>query len=223
MSKQVTFEVEKRGETGKGAARRLRAAGKVPGNVYGHGAEPVAVVADELELQQLIGRISVENTLIDLRVGRARPKQVLIREIQRHPYRPRILHVDFFEITAGEKVRVAVPIHLEGTPAGVRAGGILQVIRHELEVECLPKDIPETFSVGVSEMEIGDSLHIEALDTGDVTVLEDESLTICTIVAPKVAVAVAEEVEEMVEALEPEEVEPEVITARAADEEPGEE
>jgi large subunit ribosomal protein L25 len=186
MSKQVTFEVEKRGETGKGAARRLRAAGKVPGNVYGHGLDSVPVMADELEFQQLIGRISVENTLIDLKVGKASPKPVLIREIQRHPYRSRILHVDFFEITAGEKIRVAVPIRLLGTPAGVRTGGILQVIRHELEIECLPRDIPQAFEVDVSEMEIGDSLHIDKLDTGDTAILEDESLTICTVVAPRV-------------------------------------
>jgi large subunit ribosomal protein L25 len=130
MSKQVTFEVEKRGETGKGAARRLRAAGKVPGNVYGHGLDSVPVMADELEFQQLIGRISVENTLIDLKVGKASPKPVLIREIQRHPYRSRILHVDFFEITAGEKIRVAVPIRLLGTPAGRQRDGDRRLAPH---------------------------------------------------------------------------------------------
>lgn len=212
MSRVAKLEVEARSETGKGAARRLRAAGKVPGVVYGHGEEPQAVQADELQLQQLISRISVDNTLIDLKVGASKPKAVLIREIQRHPYRSRLVHVDFFEITAGEKIKVGVPVRLEGTPAGVRVGGILQVIRHELEIECLPRDIPEAFEVNVSELEIGDSLHVGDVDTGDVTVLEEASHTICTVVAPKVVTVEEEEVEELAE--EEEGVEPEVITAR---------
>jgi len=217
MSKQVTFKVEERTRTGKGAMRRLRAAGKVPGNVYGHGREPVAVEADEHELSALIGGISVENTLIELQVGKAGAKPVLIREIQRHPYRSRILHVDFFEITAGESIRVAVPIRLEGTPAGVKTGGILQVIRHELEIECLPADIPEEFVIDVSELLIGDSVHVRDLDTGDVVeVLEDEGMTVCTVVAPRV-LAVEEEEEAAEVVGEEEEVEPEVITARGGE------
>lgn len=217
MSEQATLQVETRSETGKGAARRIRAAGKIPGNVYGHGAEPTAVVADELQFKALISKISTENTLIDLKVDDGKPKSVLIREIQRHPYRSVILHVDFFEITAGEKIRVAVPVRLEGNPIGVRNGGILQVIRYELEIECLPREIPSSFEINISEMDIGDSLHIRELDTGDVTVLEDESLTICTVVAPKV-VAV-EEVEGEEEDIDlDEEMEPEVITARGDDE-----
>lgn len=217
MSEQATLQVETRSETGKGAARRIRAAGKIPGNVYGHGAEPTAVVADELQFKALISKISTENTLIDLKVDDGKPKSVLIREIQRHPYRSVILHVDFFEITAGEKIRVAVPVRLEGNPIGVRNGGILQVIRYELEIECLPREIPSSFEIDISEMDIGDSLHIRELDTGDVTVLEDESLTICTVVAPKV-VAV-EEVEGEEEDIDlDEEMEPEVITARGDDE-----
>jgi len=164
MSKAI-LQVETRSETGKSAMRRIRAAGMIPGNVYGHGEEPVAVQADELQFRALISKISVENTLIDLKVGDSRPKPVLIREIQRHPYRPRIFHVDFFEITAGEKIKVGVPVRLEGTPVGVRNGGILQVIRYELEVECLPGDIPSLFEVEISEMDIGDSLHVGDLDT----------------------------------------------------------
>lgn len=222
MSEQATLQVESRTETGKGAARRIRATGKIPGNVYGHGAEPVAVQADELQFKALINRISAENTLIDLKVDDSKPKAVLIREIQRHPYRSVILHVDFFEITAGEKIRVAVPLRLEGNPIGVRNGGILQVIRYELEVECLPRDIPSSFEVDISEMDIGDSLHISEVDTGDVTLLEEDSLTVCTVVAPKV-VAVEEEEGEEIDELLDEDVEPEVITARGDDDEEAEE
>ncbi len=221
MTELVTLEVETRSETGKGAARRIRAAGKIPGNVYGHGAESTAVQADELQFKALISKISTENTLIDLKIGDDQPKAVLIREIQRHPYRSAILHVDFFEITAGEKIKVAVPVRLEGTPIGVRNGGTLQVIRYELEVECLPREIPTGFEADISEMEIGDSLHISEIDTGDVFLLEDESLTVCTVVAPRVVEEVEEEGEEISE-LE-DEMEPEVITARGDDEEPEDE
>ena len=216
MSEQVLFQVESRSETGKGAARRIRASGKIPGNVYGHGAESVAVQLDELQFRALIGKISAENTLIDLKVDDAKPKPVLIREIQRHPYRPTIFHVDFFEITAGETIRVAVPVRLEGNPIGVRSGGILQVIRYELEIECLPRDMPSAFVADISEMEIGDSLHIGEIDTGDVTVIEEDNLTVCMIVQQKAAPVEEEEGEE-VEDLEGE-VEPEVITARGEDE-----
>lgn len=223
MREQAVLQVEPRSETGKGASRRIRAAGMIPANVYGHGEEPTAVQADALQFKALISRISTENTLVDLKIGKERAKAVLIREIQRHPYRSEILHVDFFEITAGEKIRVAVPVHLQGNAIGVKNGGILQVIRHELEVECLPRDIPASFEVDISEMTIGDSLHVRDIPTGDVAVLEDESLTVCTVVAPKV-VAVEEEEEAMIEGLElEEEVEPEVITARGDDEDTEEE
>ncbi|MCK5446694.1 MAG: 50S ribosomal protein L25 [Gemmatimonadetes bacterium] len=215
MSEQAALQVETRHETGKGAARRIRASGKIPGNVYGHGAQPMAVQADELQFRALISRISTENTLIDLKVGDEKPKAVLIREIQRHPYRSVILHVDFFEITAGERIRVAVPVRLEGNPIGVRNGGILQVIRYELEVECLPRDIPSAFEVDISEMQIGESLHIGEIDTGDVTVIEEADLTVCMVVMPKAA-PVEEEEDEEVSELEGD-VEPEVITARGDD------
>ncbi len=222
MSEQAVFQVETRSETGKGAARRIRATGKIPGNVYGHGAESVAVQADELQFKALITRISAENTLIDLQIDGAKPKPVLIREIQRHPYRSVILHVDFFEITAGEKIRVAVPVRLEGNPIGVRNGGTLQVIRYELEIECLPRDIPSTFEADISELAIGDSLYIGEIDTGDVTPLEDASLTVCAVVAPRVIEVEEEEGEEVSDLLD-EDVEPEVITARGDDEETDEE
>ena len=219
MSKMAVFQVETRSATGKTAARRIRASGKIPGNVYGHGAESLAVQADELQFKALISKISVDNTLIDLKVDNGAPKPVLIREIQRHPYRSVILHVDFFEITAGETVRVDVPVRLRGNPKGVRNGGVLQVIRYELEVECLPRDIPSEFEADISAMEIGDSLHIGDIDTGDVEVLEDDSLTVCTVVAPRV---VEEEVDEEDLLGLGEDVEPEVITARGDDDEDSE-
>lgn len=210
------LEVKIREGRGKGPARRARQSGRVPGNIYGHGVEPVAVDADALEFDALTSRISVENTLLDLVVGDDEPRPVLIREIQRHPYRRTVLHVDFFAIKAGEKIKVSVPLKLIGTPTGVRnSGGVLQQNLHELEIECLPSEIPESFEVDISALEIGDSIHLEEVDTHGFAPTEAPERTVCVVQPPRV---IAEEEEEDAE-IEAEDLEPEVITARGDDDE----
>jgi large subunit ribosomal protein L25 len=134
--------------------------------------------------------------------------------------RSEYLHVDFFEIRAGEKLNVNVPLNLVGTPIGVRNGGVLQQVRHEIEIECLPSEIPPSFEVDISGLEIGDSLHIGDIDLGGVESLDEPERTICLVAAPRV-VEVDEE-EELEGDLEEEDVEPEVITARGDDEEESE-
>lgn len=211
MSKQATLSVEKRDGRGKGPARRMRMAGRIPGNIYGHGADPIAVDADAREFDALTARISVENTLIDLVVRGDKPRPVLIREIQRHPFRKQVLHVDFFAIKAGEKVKVSVPLHLTGTASGVRnAGGMLQQNLHEVEIECLPSEIPEAFQIDVSDLEIGDSIHVEAVDTAGFPTSEAPERTVCVVQPPRVIVEEVEEEEEVFD----EDQEPEVISAR---------
>jgi large subunit ribosomal protein L25 len=195
----------------------LRRAGAIPGNVYGREVEPVAVAADQLEFAALVSAISVENTIVELSVDDGAPRRVLIREIQRHPVRSEYLHVDFFEIRAGEKLNVNVPLHLVGTPIGVRNGGVLQQVRHEIEIECLPSEIPPSFEVDISGLEIGDSLHIGDIDLGGVELLDEAERTICLVAAPRVVEV--EEEEDLEGLLEEEEAEPEVITARGDDEE----
>lgn len=212
MSKQqATLSVEKRDGRGKGPARRTRQAGRIPCNIYGHDIEPIAVDANAREFDALASSISVENTLVELSVGDDKPLSVLIREIQRHPLRRNVLHIDFFAIKAGEKIKVSVPVHLTGTASGVRnAGGMLQQNLHELEIECLPKEIPTSFEVDVSELEIGDSIHVGDIDTGDFPTSEAPERTICVVQPPRVIEEETEEEEE----LDGEELEPEVITAR---------
>ena len=214
MSKQVTLSVERRDGRGKGPARRARQAGRVPANIYGHGVDPIAVDADAREFDALAARISVENTLIDLIVGEDKPRPVLIREVQRHPYRKQVLHIDFFAIKAGEKIKVSVPLHVTGTPIGVRnAGGVLQQNLHELEIECLPSEIPGSFEIDISALEIGDSIHLSEVDTLGFPTSESPERTICTVQPPRVIVEEEEETDE----LEDEDMEPEVITARGED------
>lgn len=202
--------------SGKGAARQLRRSGRLPAVVYGRRDEAESLALDTHELSRLLSRIHAATTVIDLEVDGGEPRPVLIREIQRHPYRTQLLHVDFFEIRADVKIRVSVPVHLVETPAGVEMGGMLQFLRHELEVECLPNEIPSEFKVDVSALEIGDSLHVSDVEAGGVTILDDETVTICTVVPP--ALEEEEEVDEEVGA----EVEGEGEEAEAAGDEPEE-
>lgn len=207
MQEKIRLKAQMRSETGKGAARKLRRQGYVPAVVYSHGEESSNLKVRVEELDSLLGQISVDNTLVDLEVdGRARP--VLIREVQRHPFRSDVLHVDFFRIHLDEKIRVEVPLRLTGTSQGVEEGGILQQARHAIEVECLPGEIPESFELDASALEIGDSLRVGDLTgVGGVTLLEDLD-TMVAVVVPPTVIAVEEEAEEE---LELEELEPELI------------
>jgi len=198
---------------GKGSARTLRAAGRIPAVIYGHGREPQSLSIDTRELEKLLGHISAENTVIDLSID-GRSSRTLIREIQRHPFKRQILHVDFQELVAGEKVTVRVPIVLMGVPAGVRLdGGMLDQITRELEVEVDPANIPNHIEVDVTELTIGSSIHVSDLNLPAGVEVADEDATVCVVSAPRAVVEAAptEEVEAVVE--------PEVIRARKPDEE----
>ena len=204
MTKEsATLSAELRSETGKGATRQLRRSGRLPAVVYGRRDETQSLTLDTQELVRLLTEIRAATTVIDLEVGSEKPRRVLIREIQRHPFRAELLHVDFFEIRADVKIKIQVPLHLEGEAYGVEMGGILQQIRHELEVECLPNEIPPDFKVDVTDLDIGNSIHISDVESSGVTILDDEGLTVCTVVPP--AVEEEPEVEELEEGEEGEE------------------
>lgn len=214
MRKQITLKAQPRDQRGKTKARKLRREGSVPATMYGNGFEPESLRLDERELSLLLGRISAGSTLIDLEVEGAETRKVLIREVQRHPWRPSILHVDFFRINVDEELRVAIPLHLTGEASGVKnEGGILQQHRYEITISCLPTDIPEGFEIDVSELEIGDSLQVSDVDSGGVTVLDDPEALVCAVIPPTILV-VEEEVEEELEG----ELEPEVIGEERAGE-----
>ena len=183
-NESATLTARTRTTSGKGAARRLRRDGQLPAVVYGRRDEAESLALDTHELSRLLSRVHAATTVIDLEVDGGQPRPVLIREIQRHPYRPQLLHVDFFEIRADVQIRVQVPIHLLETPAGVEMGGMLQFLQHELEVECLPNEIPAGFDIDISGLEIGDSLHVSDVDASGVTILDDQTVTICTVVPP---------------------------------------
>src|SRR5688500_8892927 len=178
--------------TGKGAARTLRAQGRIPGVIYGHGREPLSLAIDTRELEKRLSRISAESTVIELSFDGGTAK-TLIREIQRHPFKRQILHVDFQELVAGEKVTVRLPIVLMGIPAGVRVdGGILDQTMRELEVEVDPSNIPNHVEIDVTELTIGSSVHVRDLQLPEgVEVLEDEEASVCVVSAPRAVVETA--------------------------------
>lgn len=205
MTMNATLKAEKREDTGKGAARKLRASGRIPAVLYGQGEDATPLTLDTAEAHYLFERISVENTIVNLEVqGDKAPVATLIREIQVHPFRPDLIHVDFYKVEAGVKLEVNIPLHLEGIPAGVKNdGGTIQQVVHELPVRVIPSKIPDRITVDVSAMEIGDSLHVYDLELEDglETELEDDR-TLATVIMPR---GIAEdEGEEPEEAAEPE-------------------
>jgi len=191
--------------TGKGSARSLRAKGQIPAIIYGHGREPLALAIDTRELEKLLSKISAESTVIELAMD-GKSARTLIREIQRHPFKRQILHVDFQELVAGEKVTVRIPIVLSGIPEGVRVdGGILDQVMRELEIEVDPANIPNHIEVDVNSLRIGDSVHVRdmALPEG-VELAGEADSTVCVVSAPRAAVETVAATEEVDVAAEPE-------------------
>ena len=186
MAQTVQLNATSRSTRGKGSARSMRRSGQVPAIIYGRGREPTALAVDGVALGRLLEKIHPESTIVELALDGG-TVQTLIREVQRHPVRPGIVHVDFYEIKAGEKIRLEVPIHCVGIPEGVRnQGGTLdQVIRNVL-IEVLPADIPELVELDVTALTIGKSLHVSDLSIPNVHILMDGALTVCTVVAPRI-------------------------------------
>ena len=206
MSTDVTLKAGLRDGRGKGAARKLRAAGKLPAVVYGGEDEPLAVALSTHDTELLFRSISVENTIVHLDVdGAPAPVQTLVRDIQTHPYRPQIVHVDFLRIQKGVAVELDAPVHISGTPKGVRDdGGVLEQTLHSLPIRCIPSAIPEEILVDVSSLEIGDNLLVSdlILPEGVEAMVEGERV-ICSVQSPTVLKS-TDEGEEAEEAGEPE-------------------
>jgi large subunit ribosomal protein L25 len=205
--------------TGKGAARKMRAAGQIPGIIYGHAREPQALAINTRDFEKLLEHISAESTVIELAVG-GKMSRTLIREIQRHPFRREFLHVDFQELVAGETVSVRIPIVLVGIPEGVRLeGGVMDQTLRDLEIEVDPVNMPNHIDVNVENMKIGESVHVSDLTLPPgVTAITEGDTTIVVVSAPRAvieeAAAPAAEGAEVAPAAEPE-----VIRAKKTDEE----
>src|SRR3989442_453768 len=204
MAQTVALTATAREKTGKGAARQARFQKQVPAVIYGHGRTTQTLMVDALALEKALTGIEPESTIIDLSVD-GKLSRTLIREIQRHPLRPDIIHVDFYEIRGGEKVKLKVPVHFVGTPDGVRnAGGVLDQVTREVEIEVLPANIPDRVELDVNALKIGDSLHVRDLTIPNARILTDGDLTIATVVPPRAEEVAAPTPEAATEVAEPE-------------------
>jgi large subunit ribosomal protein L25 len=204
MANIVNLAAQPRTTTGKGAARQSRFKNRVPAVIYGHNRPTRPLDLDSAELERVLTGIEPESTLIELTVD-GQKTRALIREIQRHPIRPDIIHVDFYEIRSDEKVRLKVPVHCVGTPEGVRnAGGVLDQVAREVEIEVLPEHIPERVELDVTALAVGHSLHVRDLTIPNAKIITDADLTIATVVPPRTEEVAAPAAEGVTEVAEPE-------------------
>lgn len=217
MSMYATLKAEKRDGTGKGVARKLRASGKVPAVVYGQGGDALAVTLDAHDARYLFERVSIDNTIIQVQVE-GESYDTLVREVQVHPSRGELLHVDFYRLQKGVKVDVEIPLHLTGTPVGVKShGGVIQQVIHELPVLTIPSLIPDSFELDVSSLDIGDSLHVSDIELPEgVEVQIEGERTVCSVIVPR-GLAADDEDED-----EDEDAEPELIGDEDSDEQEAE-
>ncbi len=196
MAEIATMTAEPKEGTGKGTARAMRRAGRVPGIIYGGGAEPLMVSVDYRELVREIESGGFANRLYDVSVGGGK-ERVLPREIQLHPVSDAPMHVDFLRLSADSRISIMVPtvfIDDEESP-GIKRGGVLNVVRHEIEFWCRADAIPETITISLAGMDIGDSVHIEEIDLPDGAspTITDRNFTIATVAAPTVVIDEAAE------------------------------
>lgn len=187
--KAVPLSVYKRQDTGKGAARKLRAEGTIPGILYGEHTSPLPLSLNRHQITTILHKSTSEHILVDLTVdnGGGGPEMALVRDVQHDPITEEILHVDFLHISPTRKIRVTVPVRLTGIADGVKNfGGILQHITRELEIESLPADIPDLINADVTALGIGGSLHVRDLQLERIVVLTPGDRTVASVVPPTV-------------------------------------
>jgi large subunit ribosomal protein L25 len=188
MAKEANLKVQRRLGTGKGVARKLRAAGRLPAVLYGGDGEAEHISLDSHDTLYLFQNISVDNTILELEIeGEKAPVRALVREIQTHPWKGSLLHVDFLRVQKGVAVDVDVPLRLVGTPKGVREqGGSMEQIIYDIAIRCIPSKIPEFIEVDVSHLEVDEVLHVSGLTFGEgveVTISMDR--TVAVVSSPK--------------------------------------
>jgi len=197
---KIAIKAEPRSVQGTGASRRLRRESKVPGVVYGANKEAQPIQLDHKELWFKLKMEAFHASILDMELG-SEKSQVVLRDYQMHPFKPLILHADFLRVAADKKIHMSVPLHFvnaEVSPGVKVAGGLVEHVMKELEISCLPKDLPEFIQVDLANLQAGHSLHLShlTLPAGvEAIVPKGEDPTIATIVIPKVMTAEEEEAE----------------------------
>jgi large subunit ribosomal protein L25 len=197
----IELNAETREATGKGAARKLRAANAIPAIVYGAKAEPVKLSVETTLFDKIIRENGTTGLFFDLKIDGNQEKMVMLKDLQMDAFGLKYLHIDFHEIDMDAKVSVTIPVETEGTSAGVKEGGLLQIIRRELDILCKPKHTPESIVLDISALNIGDAIHVEDIELGDeIEIPHEVNFTVITVVPPVAADdGVEEEDEEVAE------------------------
>ena len=187
MSDTLHLPAETRDRAGKGASRALRREGRVPAVVYGGNEEPLAIHVEEKELVRQLGTGHFFNSIVEVEVG-GKKVRTLPKDVAFHPVTDRPLHADFLRLAADAKVHVEVPVIFvnEGASPGLKRGGVLNIVRHELALVCDADKIPDDIAIDVTGFDVGESIHIShvALPEGSRSAITDRDFTIATIVAP---------------------------------------
>jgi large subunit ribosomal protein L25 len=212
----IELKTNIRTTTGNGPARRLRQKGQIPAVLYGPGTESVLLSVNIRDIDMILKKGRIGQALLNLVIpnnGETSTKTVMVKELQLHPVSRNFLHIDFYEVAMDRKIMVNIPVTTTGKAKGVENGGILQIIRRELEVQCFPLDVPESIEIDITDLDIGDSIHLGDISRqSKIEFLDDDNFTVVTIVSPKV--------EEEAEAVEEAEEEGEAAIAEEGEERP---
>ncbi|HEY2933908.1 MAG TPA: 50S ribosomal protein L25 [Acidobacteriota bacterium] len=226
MATQFELSAEERTELGKNRSGRLRRRGKIPAVVYGQGREARSVSVDPKKVTEILYSESGHNTIFKLNLGGGEPLNVMIKSYQLDPIKGHLLHADLLTISMDKKMKFMVPVEVVGEPSGVKnSGGVLDLIRREIEVECLPGDVPDSISINVEALEINDHIRISEIqyDGSKFQILEDPNQTVVTILPPRMEEVVAPVVTEEAAVVEPEVIKKGKVEEPAEAEEGGKE
>jgi large subunit ribosomal protein L25 len=208
---KVVLKANVRSSISKSARSELRKVGKIPGVYYSKHGSPIPIGVVEKEINPLV--YTTETHLISLQLDTKEELDCVIKDIQFDPITDRVVHFDLLGLTSGETFQLEVPVQFHGSPVGVKEGGVLQTLLHKLEIECLPKDIPQRIDINIQGLKLGDAIHVKDLNLENLTILNPEDAVIVTVTHPKA------EKEPAAEGTEAAAAEPEVIGKEKAEKE----
>jgi len=186
---RLELQTTARKSTGNSPARSLRRSGHIPAVLYGPKTDPILLSVNTNDLEQVFKKGNVFQIILNLVIqnGKKITKVAMVKELQSHPVSGNFIHIDFYEIDMKRQINVMVPVIIKGQAVGVENGGMLDIVRRELELLCLPGDIPEAIEIDVSDLDIGDAIHIEDIPLGEnVEVSADVNFTVVSVLSPKV-------------------------------------
>ena len=205
---RIELQTTVRKSTGNSPARGLRRSGYIPAVLYGPKTDPILLSVNVKDLEEVFKQGNVLQVILDLVIqnGKKITKAAMVKELQTHPVSGHFIHIDFYEIDMKRQINVMVPVITKGHSVGVENGGMLDIVRREIELLCLPGDIPDAIEIDITDLDVGDSIHVEDIPLGEnIEISADVNFTVVTVLTPKVEEEVVEEEEAELEAGEGEE------------------